>query len=526
MEKENKKKSTVKKVIKSAFDTALNRIPPHSIDAEIAVLGAMMLSREAVYKVISLFAYDTVKSVENKKNKEDSSKVFYDPKHQEIYKAILELDRMNVAPDIISLTEHLKKMGSLELAGGTYYISEINRLTPTYAHVESHARLVQEYYFRRILIDISEEVLEDCYSETTDILEVVDETEAKIFAVAEKRISKNFQSMRSLATDTYKLIEKMMSDDKSEGGVSTGYTILDRILNGGLQKSDLCILAARPSMGKTAFALALTFNAANNKIPVAFFSLEMNAKQLVMRMLSSYKQINVKEIITYKRRNEISEIIDGMGKLAELPIYFDDSSTLSIMEMRAKCRRLKVEKDVQLIVVDYLQLIQSIKAESREREIAIISSTLKQIARELEVPVLALAQLNRSVETRTGKDRTPLLSDLRESGSIEQDADVVMFIHRPEYYEKNEEEVVRNGWKNLAQIIVGKHRNGATGIADLFFNPNFGRFGNRETNIEEPPRFANRNTDAQYTQTVGTQPNYSHSNIPTSQANEPEDVVF
>jgi len=518
MEKETKKKSTVKKVIKGAFDTVLNRIPPHSIDAEIAVLGAMMLNREAVSKVISLFAYDTVKSIENKKNKEDSSKVFYDPKHQEIYKAILELDKMNVAPDIISLTEHLKKMGSLELAGGTYYISEINRLTPTYAHVENHARLVQEYYFKRCLIDISEGVLEDCYNEETDALEVVDETEAKIFAVAEKRISKNFLSMPSLTSDTHKLIERMMSDDISDGGVSTGYTFLDRILNGGLQKSDLCILAARPSMGKTAFALALTLNAAKKKNPVAFFSLEMEAKQLIMRMLNSVESINTKEIITFKRRNEMQKITAGIGKLATLPIFFDDSSSLSIMEMRAKCRRLKVEKDIQLIVVDYLQLIQSVKAESREREIAIISSTLKQIARELEVPVLALAQLNRSVETRTGKDKTPLLSDLRESGSIEQDADVVMFIHRPEYYEKNDEEIERNNWKNLAQIIIGKHRNGATGTVDLFFNPNFGKFDNRETNMNEPNNIPNRNTESH--------PDYSHSTVSTVQKSEVEDVDF
>jgi replicative DNA helicase len=235
-------------------------------------------------------------------------------------------------------------------------------------------------------------------------------------------------------------------------------------------------------------------------------------------MLSSLEAINTKEIITHIRRNEMHKITTGMGKLATLPIYFDDSSALSIMEMRAKCRRLKVEKDIQLIVVDYLQLIQSVKAESREREIAIISSTLKQIARELEVPVLALAQLNRSVETRTGKDKTPLLSDLRESGSIEQDADVVMFIHRPEYYEKDDNIILENNWKNLAQIIVGKHRNGATGIADLTFIPDFGRFDNRETHTVEPPRFTNRNTE---------QPtDYSHSTVSTVSQNEAKDVDF
>ena len=491
MKNEIKKKSTVSK---NQINTILNRIPPHSIDAEIAVLGAMMLSRDAIYKVVSLFASDTVKVIENRKTKEDPAKIFYDPRHQEIYKAIVELDKTNVAPDIVSLTAYLKKMDSLDIAGGTFYISEINRLTPTYAHVESHARLVQEYYFKRCLIDIAEDILEKSYDETTDALEEIDEAEAKIFSIAEKRISKTYQTMRTLANDTYKLIEKMMSNDKSEGGVSTGYSLLDKILNGGLQKSDLCILVARPSMGKTAFALAITLNTAIKGNPVAFFSLEMDAKQLVLRMLSSLEAINTKEIITRRARNEMHKITAGMGKLAELPIYFDDSPALSIMELRAKCRRLKAEKNIQLIIVDYLQLIQSIKAESREREISIISSTLKQIAREIEVPVLALAQLNRSVETRTGKDKIPMLSDLRESGSIEQDADVVMFIHRPEYYERNEIIINENNWKNLAQIIVGKHRNGATGIVDLTFIPDFGRFDNRETQISETNNSSNHKT--------------------------------
>lgn len=511
MEKDTRKKSTVKKVIKTAFDSALNRVPPHSIDTEIAVLGAMMLSREAVYKVISLFASDTTNSAEKIKTKtkeEDPAKIFYDPKHQEIYKAIVELDRMNVAPDIVSLTEHLKKMDALDSVGGTYYLSEINRLTPTYAHVENHARLMQEYYFKRCLIDVAEDILENCYDSTSDALEEIDRAESKIFSVAEKRISKNYQSMNSLASDTYKFIERMMSNQQTDGGVTTGFTFLDQILNGGLQKSDLCILAARPSMGKTAFALSITMNAAMKQIPIAFFSLEMDAKQLIIRMLSSLELINTKQIIARKSKTELNKITAGIGKLAMLPIYFDDSPSLSIMEMRAKSRRLKVEKNIQLIVVDYLQLIQSIKAESREREIAIISSTLKQIARELEIPILALAQLNRSVETRTGKDKTPLLSDLRESGSIEQDADIVMFIHRPEYYEKNEEEIEKNNWKNLAQIIIGKHRNGATGTINLTFIPEFGRFDNRETLINDPRTINQNQHPTQYLQnTQTTQPN-------------------
>lgn len=458
------------------------RKSPADIQAEISVLGAMLLKREAVSRVTSILSADDIKGELSGRGKssEGAEKVFYDPKHQEIYKAIVELERKNIIPDIVSLSNYLQTMGTLESIGGSYYISEIASQVATTAGVESHARIIQEKYFKRCLIDLAEEILERNYDETTDVLEEIDSTEAKIFSIAEKRIRKNYKTMNTLANETMRLIE-MMSGDIKYSGVPTGFHALDTILNGGLQRSDLIILAARPSMGKTALALSIALNAAMKfQKPVAFFSLEMNSVQLVMRMLSSIILLEMREIRSGRIKEEMQKIVSGISSLSSLPLYFDDSPSLSIMEMRSKCRRLKSERNIELIVVDYLQLIQSIKAESREREISIISATLKQIARELEVPVLALAQLNRSVETRTGKDKIPLLSDLRESGSIEQDADVVMFIHRPEYYEKNKETVENNNWKDLAQIYISKHRNGATGSVDLTFISQFLRFSDRE----------------------------------------------
>ncbi len=478
--KSGKIKDSKDTIVKNVANTLQGRQAPSSYDTEIAVLGAMLLSREAVSKVINILAVENLKEQNAGKNKsaEDISKVFYDPRHQEIFKAIVELDKQNIVPDIVTLTDYLTKMNALESVGGTFYLSEITLNTSTAAYVESHARIIQEYYFKRCLIELAEEILDRNYDPSTDVLDEIDTTESKIFAIAEKRIRKSYKSMYSLANETMKLIESQM-DTSKQSGITTGFSSLDKMLNGGFQKSDLIILAARPSMGKTALALQLTLNAAmKGQKPVAFFSLEMNSVQLVMRMLSSLTRINLKNLSAMKQ--SMDTIVKGMSRLSPLPIYFDDAPSLSIMEMRSKCRRLKAEHNIELVVVDYLQLIQSVKAESREREISIISSTLKQIARELEIPVLALAQLNRSVETRSGKDKVPLLSDLRESGSIEQDADVVMFINRPEYYETKEEVIEREGWKNLAQILIRKHRNGATGEVNLSFFKEFGSFTERE----------------------------------------------
>ena len=480
------------KIKKNKIQTS-GRIPPHSIDSEIAVLGAMLLNKEVSAKVISLFSNDAARN---------DITIFYDPRHQAIYNGIVDLFKKNLVPDIISLTEHLRKMGTLEDAGGTYYISEINRIVPTYAHYESHCRIVQEFYFKRCLIDAAINILNSSYDDTADALEVVDEAESEIFQIAEQRISKTYKDLSILSDETYKALLEQLSSDKNSTAVSTGYRFLDNKLNGGLQKSDLIILAARPSMGKSAFALMLAYNAARAEVPVGFFSLEMSARQLVIRLLNldmnyakaEQNRRTVQTIIketTDASKNAAQEIINSaFNSLAPLPIYFDDTAAISIMELRAKCRQMKAEKKIGLIIVDYLQLIRSPKTETREREIAVISSTLKQIARELDVPVLALAQLNRVYESRVydGKginaQKTPILSDLRESGSIEQDADVVMFIHRPEALLKNDpdkdEKIAAHNWNNLAQVVIEKHRNGETGMVDLDCFIEYGIFHNRE----------------------------------------------
>jgi replicative DNA helicase len=477
----SKEIKTTKVKTKSAI---IGRVAPHSIDAEVAVLGAMMLNKEVSAKVISLFSNDSIRRTQETRLTANTN-IFYDLRHQAIYKGIVELFNKNIVPDIVTLTEHLRSIGTLEEAGGTFYISEINRLTPTYANYQVHCRIIQEYYFKRCLIETSNNILANCYDDTTDAIEVIDKAEADVFQIAEQRITKTYKDMLILSTETSEELLKQLSN-QNINTVSTGYRDLDNKLNGGLNKSDLIILAARPSMGKSAFALALAYNTAGSGTPVGFFSLEMSARQLVIRLLNLHinrvKQIEtvqsmIKNVNDATRNANQDVITTGLKELSVFPIYFDDTAAISIMELRAKCRQMKAEKNIGLIIVDYLQLIRSTKAETREREIAIIASTLKQIARELDVPVLALAQLNRVYESRVhdGKNinaqKTPILSDLRESGSIEQDADVVMFIHRPEALLKNDPEkeakLAEHNWKNLAQIVVEKHRNGNTGIVNL-----------------------------------------------------------
>lgn len=459
---------------------------PMNYDAEVSVLSAMMLSQEAVSKVIGIFANDN--NLSNKRNSKETSVVFYDKRNNEIYKAILALYEKNIIPDIVSLQDYLNGQGTLESIGGIGYLVEVSNKVSTAAYVETHAKLVQEYYFRRCLIELAEDILRNSYDTSTDILDEIDKTESNVFAIAEKRIRKNYKTMDFLAQDAVKLIQTIHGELSNTDVVTTGFAFLDNLLGGGLQKSELIILAARPSMGKTALALSISLNVALADKKVAFFSLEMDSKQLVLRMLSSMTMLPLGRVGQRLSDKDWKNIARYASKLRELKLYFDDSSTLSIMELRSKCRRLKAEHQIDLIVIDYLQLLQSIKADSREREVAIISATLKQIARELDVPVLALAQLSRAVENRPGKDKRPLLSDLRESGSLEQDADVVMFIHRPEYYEKNTSTIEANSWKNLAEIIIGKHRNGPTGIVNLSFIPEFVKFTERDSqsNIEMP----------------------------------------
>ncbi len=470
---EAKRRNSVKKIEQAPTVFSAN-VPPHSLEAEMAVLGAMMLSREAISRAQAMLEANS----------------FYDPRHKLIFEALINLNEKGLNGDIISLKEHLKNRGLLDEVGGIKYISDISSFTPTAALIDNHCRIVQEKFLKRKLIEVAGNILKNAYDETTDALEEIDNAESQIFSVAEKLLHKNYSTMKTLAHEAYEMIVRL-SQRSNDGlsGLATGFVELDQML-GGLQNSDLIIIAARPSMGKTAFALSMVRNiVVSQKLPVAFFSLEMTALQLVIRMLSAEAQINQQKIRTGRiSSEENTKIITALGRLADAPLYIDDTAGLSLMELRAKARRLKYEHNIKLIVVDYLQLIHPPKAESREREISIISQSLKNLAKELDIPVVALAQLNRLVENRA--DKRPMLSDLRESGSIEQDADVVMFINRPEVYKimKYEDGTPT---ENTAEIIIGKQRNGPTGVKRLAFAKDFALFGNLAYQYEEPPYHKN-----------------------------------
>jgi len=451
-----------------------SKVPPHSNDAEIAVLGAMMLDKSAIARIMEIIEPDS----------------FYSDIHKTIFQVMLDMFEKGIPVDIVSLNEELTRRKMLEFVGGTYYLTEINAKTPSAANVEFHARIVQERFLKRALISTAGGILERCYDETTDALDEIDTAESEVFRIAEKRFSTSYVDIKTLSHQAIDIIARLADRDKSTmTGVPTGFKDLDEKL-GGFQNSDLIIIAARPSMGKTACALSIARNVAvEYKIPVAFFSIEMSDIQLVIRLFSGEAQINAQKIRTgHINHDELSTIVSKINRLADSPLYIDDSPMLSVSEFRAKCRRLKAEHDIKLVMVDYLQIMHPPKAESREREISIISRTLKQIAKELDIPVVALAQLNRSVETRV--DKRPQLSDLRESGSIEQDADVVLFIYRPEVYGIKTYPDNQAPTENTGEIIIGKQRNGPVGSVRLVYQKDYARFENGEFNyMEAPPDF-------------------------------------
>lgn len=447
-----------------------SRVMPHSIVAEKSVLSAMMLSKNAQSRAVEIL----------------QPECFYSTAHKKIFEAILALYEKGYDPDLLLLSQELIKRGDFEAVGGNTFIAELSTFMITDVFIEQHSLIVQEKFLKRSMIEIAGQMLVNGYEDTSDALEEIDRAEAEIFRLAEQRFKKSYQSMNTLVNETARLIFSIAS--REEGavvGVPSGIMDLDKML-GGFQNSDLIIVAARPSMGKTAFALSITRNAALvYKRAVAVFSLEMASSQLVTRLISGEAKINQHKIRTGQINAEDNQkIISTIETMRNLPIYIDDTPGLSVMELRAKCRRLKSEHKIEMVVVDYLQLLQSPRAESREREISIISSTLKQIAKELEIPVIALAQLNRSVEQRT--EKRPMLSDLRESGSIEQDADVVMFVNRPEVYGKEKYE---DGYdtKGTGEIIIGKQRNGPIGTVRCAFLNEYARFENLQIGFEEMP---------------------------------------
>ncbi len=470
-------------------------IPPSANISEISVIGGMLLGSNAVSVVMPILTKES----------------FYDPRHSSIYEVIGLLYQDSKAVDIITLAEELRRLDKLDQAGGFDYLMEINSQVPTSANIESHAYIIQEKFLKRELIRISSEIITSAYQDSETAMHEIDKAESQIFKLAELKFSKGYSEIGKSVMKAFENISALRSKgDQGLAGVPSGLRRLDHLL-GGFQNSDLIILAARPSMGKTALALNFARNAAVNfNFPVAFFSLEMSELQLVLRLLSAETGIDQEKLRSGALNNtEMATLHQGVERLKNCKFFIDDTPMLSILEMRAKCRRLKAEHDVKLIIVDYLQLLHSPSAESREREISIISSSLKQIAKELNIPIVALAQLNRGVEARG--DKRPLLSDLRESGSIEQDADVVMFVHRDEYYRttiKNDEKATDskqdfqkdNAENNDAYILVRKHRNGRVDDVKVSFLKHLGKFVDYDDN-EIPVEV--RNNSNRY----GAQPN-------------------
>jgi replicative DNA helicase len=443
------------------------KIPPQAVDVEEAVLGALMLEREAFIGVADVLTEDC----------------FYKEEHREIFKVIRELSLKDKPVDLLIVTQELKNRDLLEKVGGPFYITQLTSKVASAAHLEFHARIIAQKYIQRELIRSCSEIQASAYDDTKDVDELINEAESAIFKISEGNIKKETQPIKPILKEAVQLIEEASKRKDGLSGIPSGYSKIDRITS-GWQKTDLVIIAARPAMGKTAFVLSMARNMAVefNK-PVAMFSLEMSSIQLVNRMIASESELGSDKI---KKGSLEGDDWDRLNKairrLDEAPIFIDDTPALSIFELRAKCRRLKMQHDIGIVLVDYLQLMTagSDNRGSREQEVSLISRSLKAIAKELDIPIIALSQLNRSVESREGK--RPQLSDLRESGAIEQDADMVIFIHRPEYYGLSEDEE-GNSLRNVAEIIIAKHRNGAVGDVRLSFRKELAKF----VDLEEYP---------------------------------------
>ncbi|GAA3930686.1 replicative DNA helicase [Hymenobacter algoricola] len=439
------------------------KLPPQALELEAAVLGALMLEKDALTTVIDILKPQS----------------FYKEGHTRIFKAILNLFDKSEPIDILTVTHELREMGELETAGGAHYVANLTFKVNSAANIEYHARIITENAIKRELINIASTIQRDAFEDTTDVFNLLDKTEQDLFEVSESNIRKNFDDMRSLMGKAIKELEEKKNQKDGLTGVPSGFTALDRVTS-GWQPSDLVIIAARPGMGKTAFVVSAMRNAAVEfKKPVAIFSLEMSSLQLVNRLISAEAELDSEKI---KKGNladyEWAQLNHKISALSSAPIYIDDTPGLSIRELRTKCRRLKAHHDIQMIIIDYLQLMTGNTdgkgAGNREQEIASISRALKGIAKELNVPVLALSQLSRSVETRGG-DKKPQLSDLRESGSIEQDADMVIFLYRPEYYKITEDEM-GNPTQGTGEVIIAKHRNGSLETVQLKFIGKFTKF--------------------------------------------------
>ena len=447
----------------SVFNLSDGKIPPQAIDLEEAVLGAMLIDEKGVNEIIELL----------------SPEVFYKRSHQLIYESIERLFRESEPIDLLTVSADLKKKKNFEQVGGDFYLITLSQKVSSSAHIEFHSRIILQKYIQRKLITISNEIIQKSYNESTDVMDLLDEAESKLYDVAQGNIKTSTESAQNLVIRAKNRIEEIA---KQEGlsGVSTGFDKLDK-LTSGWQPSDLVIIAARPGMGKTALALSMARNiSVKQDIPVAFFSLEMSSVQLITRLISSETGLSSDKLRTGKLADhEWQQLNIKVSDLESAPLYIDDSPSLTIFELRAKARRLASSHGIKLIIIDYLQLMNigsSNKAGNREQEISTISRNLKALAKELDIPVIALSQLSRAVETRGGTKR-PILSDLRESGAIEQDADIVSFLYRPEYYGITEwDDEMKTPSEGQGEFIVAKHRNGALDSIKLKFIANLGKF--------------------------------------------------
>jgi replicative DNA helicase len=439
---------------KQQFD----RVPPHSEEAEMAVIGAILLDNHAFHLATETITYDT----------------FYKKAHQDIFQAMTNLSQKGEAIDIITLTEELKRMGVFQAIGGPAYLTSIMDNVHTAANAAHYAKLVLEKYILRRLISVSSSIATDCYLGEQEARSVLDRAESSIFRISEKGIRRGFIPIGQAVKDTFEKIEKYREDRSLVTGVSSPFYELNSYTS-GFQNSDLIIIAGRPSMGKTSLALNIAQHLAiKDKLPVGIFSLEMSNEQLVMRLLCSEARVDFHRMRTgYMKDSEYAELAVVAQYLSEAPIFIDDSAGLSTLELRSKARRLKAERNIGCLIIDYMQLVTVLeRAENRQQQISIISGNLKGLAKELDIPVIALSQLSRAVESRGG-DKRPMLSDLRESGSIEQDADVVLMLYRPEVYEGEDSEKA-----GTAEVIIAKQRNGPTGTVRLAFFKEFTRFDN------------------------------------------------
>lgn len=445
------------------------KIPPQAIELEETVLGAIMLEKDAVIAILDLLQPES----------------FYKESHQKIYAAIMKLSMEEKPIDILTVTEELRRQKEIESVGGAFYITQLTSRVSSAAHIEYHARIIAQKFIQRELIRVSTEIQNRSYDESSDVDDLLDFSETELFNIAEGNIKKETVKINVLINEAINQIEEASKREDNLSGIPSGFTKIDRITS-GWQKSDLVIIAARPSMGKTAFILSMTRNiAVEHKRAVAVFSLEMSSIQLVNRLIVSETKLPSNRIRNGKLHDyEWEQLEIKIKNFVDAPIFIDDTPAISIYELRAKCRRLKRQHNIELIIIDYLQLMTgtSDTRGSREQEVSTISRSLKAISKELEVPVIALSQLNRAVETRGGTKR-PQLSDLRESGAIEQDADMVLFIHRPEYYGFYEDE---DGNSNIgiAEIIIAKHRNGPIGDVKLKFQSESASFTELEDELK------------------------------------------